>query len=125
MANEQVDTNGKSWRSGAIVEKKKLKQWFLGITRYANKLDEDLNLLNGWPEKVKTMQKNWIGMSKGSEIKFSIEGIKDKYISIFTTRIDTILGVTYLVVSSEHELVDLLVKENQKQSTCSTVVASS
>ena len=72
LANEQVDSEGRSWRSGAVVEKKLLEQWFLGITKYAGALNKDLELLEDWPSKVKAMQRNWIGESKGAEIKFQV-----------------------------------------------------
>ncbi len=105
LANEQVDSEGRSWRSGAIVEKKLLKQWFLKITKYAEELLKDLDLLEGWPERVKIMQENWIGKSVGNEINFNIKGIKNQKIKVFTTRIDTLFGVTYLAISSNHELL--------------------
>tara|TARA_Y100001968_G_C19453578_1_gene770496 strand:+ start:10135 stop:12762 length:2628 start_codon:yes stop_codon:yes gene_type:complete len=111
LANEQVDAEGKSWRSGAQVEKKKLNQWFLSITKYANELENDLKELKGWPEKVKTMQSNWIGKSIGTEIVFKTQGSCSYNINIFTTRPDTIYGVKYIVLSPNHHLVDELVKE--------------
>ena len=103
LANEQV-IDGKGWRTGAIVEKKKLSQWFFKITNYAEELLNDLEKLNLWPEKVKTMQKNWIGKSIGAEIKFQIAD-KDKYLNIFTTRPDTIYGATFIAVSINHQIV--------------------
>ena len=72
LANEQVDAEGRSWRSGAIVEKRNLEQWFIGITKYAKELNRDLKNLPDWPEKVKTMQKNWIGESNGVEINIPV-----------------------------------------------------
>jgi leucyl-tRNA synthetase len=103
LANEQVDNEGRSWRSGAIVERKLLKQWFFKITDYAEKLLQDLDQLNGWPERVKTMQANWIGKSVGAYLEFPIVGMNEK-IAVFTTRPDTVYGVTYLVLAPEHPL---------------------
>ena len=102
LANEQV-VNGKGWRSGASVERKKLSQWFFNITKLADDLLEGLNLLNGWPEKVKLMQKNWIGKSTGCEINFEINDSKE-IIKVFTTRPDTIFGATFLAISIDHPL---------------------
>ena len=102
LANEQV-INGKGWRSNAIVERKKLSQWFFNITRFSNELLNDLDALNGWPEKVKLMQKNWIGKSFGCEINFVIENQTDP-INIFTTRPDTIFGASFLALSVDHPL---------------------
>ena len=103
LANEQV-IDGKGWRTGATVEKRNLSQWFFKITDYAEELLSDLNKLTLWPEKVKTMQKNWIGKSIGAEIKFQIAD-KDKYLNIFTTRPDTIYGATFIAVSINHNIV--------------------
>ena len=103
LANEQV-IDGKGWRTGAIVEKKKLSQWFFKITNYAEELLNDLDKLTLWPEKVKTMQRNWIGKSTGAEIKFKLTA-KDKYLNIFTTRPDTIYGATFIAVSINHQIV--------------------
>ena len=102
LANEQV-INGKGWRSGAVVERKKLSQWFFDITKFSEDLLEGLDELNSWPEKVKTMQKNWIGKSVGCEIKFEIEG-QNKKVNIFTTRPDTIFGASFLAVSVDHPI---------------------
>ena len=103
LANEQV-IDGKGWRTGAPVEKKNLSQWFFKITDYAEELLNDLDKLELWPEKVKTMQKNWIGKSKGAEINFKISG-KDRLLNIFTTRPDTIYGATFIAVSINHQIV--------------------
>ena len=103
LANEQVDNEGRSWRSGAIVERKLLKQWFFKITDYAEKLLQDLDKLSGWPERVKTMQANWIGKSVGAYLEFPIVGMDEK-IAVFTTRPDTVYGVTYIVLAPEHPL---------------------
>ena len=103
LANEQVDSEGRSWRSGAKVEKKLLKQWFLKITDYAEELLQDLDQLTGWPERVKLMQANWIGKSTGAYLEFPIVGREEK-IGVFTTRPDTVYGVTYVVLAPEHPL---------------------
>ncbi len=105
LANEQVDSEGKSWRSGAIVEKKLLKQWFLRITNYADELLKDLEKLDNWPERVKIMQDNWIGKSIGTNINFNINNNAEEKISVFTTRPDTLFGVTYLAISVNHSLI--------------------
>ena len=102
LANEQV-INGKGWRSNAIVERKKLSQWFFNITKFSDELLKDLNSLDGWPEKVKLMQKNWIGKSYGCEIKFDITDNKE-IINVFTTRPDTIFGASFLALSVDHPL---------------------
>jgi len=99
LANEQV-IDGKGWRSGAVVEKKKLSQWFLNITKYSDELLESLENLKGWPEKVKLMQKNWIGKSIGCEIDFLINN--EKKIKIFTTRPDTIFGASFIAIAPDH-----------------------
>ncbi len=101
LANEQV-INGRGWRSNAIVERKKLSQWFFNISKFSNELLEDLKTLNQWPDKVKLMQKNWIGKSVGCEIDFEIEG--NQKVKIFTTRPDTIFGATFLALSVDHPL---------------------
>jgi leucyl-tRNA synthetase len=103
LANEQVDSEGKSWRSGAKVERKLLRQWFLKITDYAEQLLNDLDKLSGWPERVKTMQANWIGKSVGAYLEFPIKDSTEK-IAVFTTRPDTVYGVTYVVLAPEHPL---------------------
>ena len=110
LANEQV-IDGKGWRTGAEVEKKNLSQWFFKITDYAEELLNDLNKLELWPEKVKTMQKNWIGKSIGAEIKFKISG-KDRFLNIFTTRPDTIYGATFIAVSINHQIVREVLEKN-------------
>ena len=102
LANEQV-INGKGWRSNAIVERKKLSQWFFNITKFSNELLNDIEKLNGWPEKVKLMQKNWIGKSFGCEISFETADKKTK-INIFTTRPDTIFGASFIALSVDHPL---------------------
>ena len=104
LANEQV-IDGKGWRSGAIVEKKKLSQWFLNITKYSDKLLDSLEQLKGWPEKVKLMQKNWIGRSEGCEINF-VTDCKDLEIKIFTTRPDTIFGASFVAIAPDHPFTE-------------------
>ena len=104
LANEQV-IDGKGWRSGAIVEKRNLSQWFLKISNYSEELLSELDNLKNWPNKVKIMQSNWIGKSIGAEIKFSIsknDKIDDKFIKIYTTRPDTIFGATFIAISADH-----------------------
>ena len=104
LANEQV-IDGKGWRSGAIVERKKLNQWFFNISKFSEDLLQGLDELNEWPKKVKTMQKNWIGKSFGCEINFSIEGNAEiKTIKCFTTRPDTLFGFSFLAVSPDHPI---------------------
>ena len=114
LANEQVDSEGRSWRSGAMVERKLLKQWFLKITDYAEQLLQDLDKLTGWPERVKTMQANWIGKSVGAYLEFPVVGMKEK-IAVFTTRPDTVYGVTYLVLAPEHPLTPQVTTEEQRE----------
>jgi leucyl-tRNA synthetase len=104
LANEQV-IDGKGWRSGAQVERKKLNQWFFNITKFSNQLLESLDTLDQWPNKVKTMQKNWIGKSFGCEVKFPISSSKDiNEIKCFTTRPDTLFGLSFLALSVDHPL---------------------
>ncbi len=107
LANEQV-VDGACERCGAVVEKKALDQWFFKITDYAQRLLDDLDKLPGWPEKVKTMQNNWIGRSVGVEAMFKTEAGED--LPVFTTRVDTIFGVTYMVLAPEHPMVEKLTK---------------
>ena len=107
LANEQV-INGKGWRSNAVVERKKLSQWFFNITKFSNELLSELDVLKGWPDKVKLMQKNWIGKSFGCEINFQISDSKQT-VKVFTTRPDTIFGATFIALSSEHALSKLFI----------------
>ena len=111
LANEQV-INGKGWRSNAIVERKKLSQWFFNITKFSEILLSDLDDLVGWPDKVKLMQKNWIGKSFGCEMNFKIDGL-EKEISVFTTRPDTIFGASFIALSVDHELSKDFLKNNE------------
>jgi len=114
LANEQV-IDGRGWRSGAEIEKKFLSQWFLKTSKYSEELLKDLNGLNEWPDKVKIMQKNWIGKSIGAEIKFQIvSGNIRETIKVFTTRPDTLFGATFIAISTEHPLVKELLKTDKK-----------
>tara|TARA_B100001057_G_scaffold428016_1_gene453125 strand:- start:1605 stop:4139 length:2535 start_codon:yes stop_codon:yes gene_type:complete len=107
LANEQV-INGKGWRSGATVERKKLSQWFFNISKFSQDLLDGLDKLDKWPNKVKVMQKNWIGKSFGCEIDFKIEGNSEiKNIKCFTTRPDTLFGFSFLAISVDHEISNL------------------
>ena len=108
LANEQVDADGRSWRSGALVEQRQLNQWFLRITDYAEALLKDLDQLDGWPERVRTMQANWIGRSEGAEITFAVAADPATTLTVFTTRPDTLAGASYVVLAPEHPLVDQL-----------------
>ncbi|MDH4107559.1 MAG: leucine--tRNA ligase [Gammaproteobacteria bacterium] len=114
LANEQV-VDGRGWRSGAVVERRKIPQWFLKITAYADELLDNLDLMDGWPDAVKTMQRNWIGRSRGLEIRFEVPG--HEALSVFTTRPDTLFGVTYMAVAPEHPLAELAAKTNPKLAT--------
>ncbi|WIG55910.1 MAG: Leucyl-tRNA synthetase [Rhodanobacteraceae bacterium] len=109
LANEQV-VDGRGWRSGAIVEKREIPQWFLKITDYAQELLDGLDKLPGWPDAVKIMQRNWLGRSEGLEIRFDVEG--GGALEVFTTRPDTLMGVTYLAVAAEHPLAQEAAKNN-------------
>ena len=102
LANEQV-IDGRGWRTGALVEKREIPQWFLRITDYAQELLDGLDTLDGWPESVKTMQRNWIGRSEGLEIAFKVDGEADP-LTVFTTRPDTLMGVTFISIAGEHPL---------------------
>lgn len=113
LANEQVE-NGHCWRCGTEVEKKKMKQWFFKITAYADELLDEIDQLD-WPEKIKTMQKHWIGRSEGANVKFKIKDQEDT-IDIFTTRLDTICGATFLVLAPEHpKIPDLIIKDTEEE----------
>lgn len=112
LANEQV-IDGKCWRCDSVVEKKDLEQWFFKITDYADELLKDLDLLEGWPERVKTMQRNWIGRSEGLEFSFDIPELNEK-VAVYTTRPDTAFGVTYVVLAAEHPLVEKICANNPK-----------
>ena len=108
LANEQV-VDGRGWRSGAVVERRSIPQWFVKITAFAQELLDDLEKLQGWPEKVRIMQSNWIGRSEGVNLDFEVAGEEDeqlKTLSVYTTRPDTLLGVTYVAVAPQHPLAE-------------------
>ncbi len=109
LANEQV-IDGRCWRCDTEVERREIPQWFLKITAYADELLDGLDRLDGWPEAVKAMQRNWIGRSEGLEIDFPVEG--DGKLTVYTTRPDTLMGVTYLVVAAEHPLAQAAARDN-------------
>ncbi|MBL3590370.1 MAG: leucine--tRNA ligase [gamma proteobacterium endosymbiont of Lamellibrachia anaximandri] len=110
LANEQV-IDGRGWRSGALVERREIPQWFIKITGYADELLDEIDNLEGWPDQVRTMQRNWIGRSFGVKMAFGIEG-SDESLTIFTTRPDTLMGVTYVAVAGEHSLALQAAKSN-------------
>lgn len=110
LANEQV-IDGRGWRSGALVEKRDIPQYFMKITAYAEELLNDLDKLDGWPEQVKTMQRNWIGKSYGCEVEFPIVG-QDGNLKVYTTRPDTLMGATYVAVAAEHALATQAAQNN-------------
>lgn len=112
LANEQVE-NGCCWRCGHEVEKKKMKQWFFKITAYADELLDEIDNLD-WPDKIKTMQKNWIGRSEGAEIDFVIKDHKET-VRVFTTRPDTLFGATFLVLAPEHPLITKITSEDARK----------
>ncbi|SFR52240.1 leucyl-tRNA synthetase [Marinobacter daqiaonensis] len=111
LANEQV-VDGRGWRSGALVEQKKIPQWFIRITDYAEELLNDLDQLEDWPEQVKTMQRNWIGKSVGTELTFPLKGRNDG-MTVYTTRPDTLMGVTYMAVAADHPLARAAAQEHR------------
>jgi leucyl-tRNA synthetase len=115
LANEQV-IDGRGWRSGALVERRQIPQWFLKITAYADELLKCVDDLDGWPDSVRTMQRNWIGQSFGVEVKFPLpsfhQGLGDDGIRVYTTRPDTLLGVTYLAVAAEHPIAETAAQGN-------------
>ncbi|WP_200817683.1 leucine--tRNA ligase [Calothrix rhizosoleniae] len=113
LANEQVDSEGRGFRSGAKVERKLLRQWFLKITDYAEELLTDLDKLPGWPERVKLMQANWIGKSTGAYLEFPVVGMDEK-IGVYTTRPDTVYGVSYVVLAPEHPLTAQVTTADRK-----------
>ena len=112
LANEQV-IDGKCWRCDSEVQKKDLSQWFLKITEYADVLLKDLDKLKGWPERVKTMQDNWIGRSEGLEFEMPVEGLDEK-LSVYTTRPDTAYGITFVALAAENPLVEKICANNPK-----------
>ncbi|HBJ88998.1 MAG TPA: leucine--tRNA ligase [Gammaproteobacteria bacterium] len=119
LANEQV-VDGRGWRSGALVERRSIPQWFIRITAMAQELLDDLDKLDGWPEKVKTMQSNWIGRSEGVNLDFTVAGEADstlQRLSVYTTRPDTLMGVTYVAVAPQHPLALKAAEANAKLAT--------
>ncbi len=126
LANEQV-IDGCCWRCDSPVERKEIPQWFLRITDYADELLDSLDQLDGWPEKVRTMQRNWIGRSQGVELDFAVEG-QSESLTVFTTRPDTLMGVTYVAVAAEHALATLAAESNPEVAsfvqTCKVMQAS-
>lgn len=112
LANEQV-IDGKCWRCDSDVHKKNLSQWFFKITAYADELLRDLSLLSGWPERVKTMQENWIGRSEGLEFTLDVPALGEK-IPVYTTRPDTAFGITFLALAAEHPLLEKICRDNPK-----------
>ena len=110
LANEQV-IDGRGWRSDALVERREIPQWFMKITDYADELLDELDRMPGWPDSVKTMQRNWIGRSEGVELSFDVVGDDDR-LTVYTTRPDTLMGVTYMAVAAEHPLASKAAAEN-------------
>ena len=116
LANEEVTPDGRSDRGNFPVFRKHLRQWMMRITAYADRLLDDLEYLE-WPDKVKTMQRNWIGRSRGAQVRFDAGGARDAVIEVFTTRPDTLFGATYVVLAPEHELVDGLIAQAWPEGT--------
>lgn len=116
LANEQV-VNGKCERCKSEVGKRDLEQWFFSITKYADRLLKDIDKLGGWPDKVKSMQTNWIGKSEGAELKFRLDG-SDEELTVFTTRPDTVYGVSYMVIAPEHPIVENLISGRPEEAAC-------
>jgi len=115
LANEQV-IDGRGWRSDALVERREIPQWFMKITAYADELLDELERMPGWPESVKTMQRNWIGRSEGVELTFDVVG-DDEPLTVYTTRPDTLFGVTYMAVAAEHPLAEKAAAGNPRLAT--------
>ncbi|MBT8449015.1 MAG: leucine--tRNA ligase [Gammaproteobacteria bacterium] len=112
LANEQV-IDGRGWRSGALVERKEIPQWFMKITDYAQELLDDLDSLEQWPEQVKTMQRNWIGRSEGTNLRFEVKGHAQE-LPVYTTRPDTLYGVSYVGIAAQHPLAEEVAANNQE-----------
>ncbi|RZV36883.1 MAG: leucine--tRNA ligase [Chromatiales bacterium] len=110
LANEQV-IDGRGWRSDALVERREIPQWFMKTTAYADELLDELDRMPGWPDSVKTMQRNWIGRSEGVELSFDVDG-EDEALTVYTTRPDTLMGVTYMAVAAEHPLAAKAARDN-------------
>ncbi|MBL6722907.1 MAG: leucine--tRNA ligase [Candidatus Margulisbacteria bacterium] len=120
LANEQV-VDGKGWRSGALVEKKEITQWYIKITAFAHELLDDLEQLTHWPERVKNMQRQWIGKSTGAVVTFDVVTCSGEHISpldVFTTRVDTLMGATYVSIAPEHDALVGLLKHSEHQLAC-------
>jgi leucyl-tRNA synthetase len=113
LANEQVE-NGRCWRCGAAVERRNLAQWFFKITDYVERLLAGLERLDGWPERIRTMQRNWIGKSEGVTFSFDVENVEGAQIDVFTTRIDTVFGTTFVAVAPEHPVVEKILEKMPK-----------
>ncbi len=127
LANEQV-IDGKGWRSGATVEKKEIVQWYIKITQYADELLNDLNTLDAWPERVKNMQRQWIGKNNGTIIAFEIQsdtGKKIMDLNVFTTRPDTLMGATYVSIAPEHDHVNTLLDHTKNNKDCTQYIQDS
>jgi leucyl-tRNA synthetase len=123
LANEQVE-DGRCWRCGTLVERRNLSQWFLKITNYADRLLGAIDELDGWPDKIRTMQRNWIGRSEGVTVSFDVEDL-DATISVYTTRADTLFGVTYLALAPDHALVErILARHPGKRATVERFAAT-
>jgi leucyl-tRNA synthetase len=113
LANEQVE-DGRCWRCGSIVERRNLSQWFLKITDFADRLLASLDGMTGWPDKIRTMQRNWIGRSEGVTFSFEVEDVAER-VAVYTTRVDTLFGVTYLAVAPEHPIVEKILEKRPKR----------
>jgi leucyl-tRNA synthetase len=113
LANEQVE-DGRCWRCGTVVERRNLSQWFLKITDFADRLLASLDGMTGWPDKIRTMQRNWIGRSEGVTFSFEVEDVTER-IAVYTTRVDTLFGVTYLAVAPEHPIVEKILEKRPKR----------
>ncbi|HYK52931.1 MAG TPA: leucine--tRNA ligase, partial [Candidatus Eremiobacteraceae bacterium] len=122
LANEQAE-GGVCWRCGSVVERRLLNQWFFKITAYADALLEGIDRLDGWPERVRTMQRNWIGRSEGVTFSFGVEGLEDS-ISVFTTRLDTVSGATFIAIAAEHPLVEEIIRGKSEASAVREFVGS-
>ena len=112
LANEQV-VDGRGWRSGALVERRQLSQWFLAISQFADELLKAIEGLERWPDKVRLMQHNWIGRSEGAELRFALAGSDEGEITVFTTRPDTLYGASFIALSPQHPLAAKLAEDNQ------------
>jgi len=123
LANEQVE-DGRCWRCGTLVERRNLSQWFLKITAYADRLLAAIDKLDGWPDKIRTIQRNWIGRSEGVTFSFEVEHLPER-ISVYTTRIDTLFGVTYLALAPEHPLVSKIVARHPEHRAAVEAFAAS